>query len=49
MALFLHAQPKQIGTSMFYVVQDKDQLILGDQRYGYKMLMYLLCTVPTEL
>lgn len=22
---------------------------LGDQRYGYKMLMYLLCTVPTEL
>lgn len=34
---------------MFYVVQDKDQLILGDQRYGYKMLMYLLCTVPTEL
>lgn len=49
MALFLRAQPKQIGTSMFYVVQDKDQLILGDQRYGYKMLMYLLCTVPTEL
>lgn len=22
---------------------------LGDQWYGYKMLMYLLCTVPTEL
>lgn len=49
MALCLQGQYKQIGTSVFYVVQDKDRLTLGDQHYGYKMLMYLLCTVPTEL
>lgn len=34
---------------MFYVVQDNDRLNLGDQRYGYKMLMCLPGTPPTEL
>lgn len=35
---------------MFYVAEDKDRLKSGgDQRYGYKTLMYLLCAAPAEL
>lgn len=37
---------------MFYVAEDKDRLKSGwggNQRYGYKTLIYLLCAAPAEL
>lgn len=49
MALFLRVQHKQIRNVNVLCGGGQRSVELRDQRYGYQMLMYSLCTAPTEL